>query len=116
LRRRRVRREREPRLAAVRRHRRAPADERVHLVGGERAVGDPRRELLDRQRDERLARVDVEDDVRRAAGTYASGSDRALAPRVRRPRAAAARATTTAADERDAAASSGARRRAPTPR
>jgi hypothetical protein len=34
----RVRREREPRLAAAGRDRRTPADERVHLVGGERAV------------------------------------------------------------------------------
>ncbi len=53
----------QPRLGAVDRHRRAPAEERMGLVGGERAVRDPRRELLHRQADERLARVEVEDDV-----------------------------------------------------
>ena len=56
----------QPRLAGVDRHGGAPADERVGLVGGQRAMRDARRELLDRQRHERLARVEVEDDVGRA--------------------------------------------------
>ena len=38
----------------------------MDLVGGQGAVGDARSQLLDGQRDERRARVEVEDDVRRA--------------------------------------------------
>ena len=65
-RRRRVGGEGQPRPAGVDRHDGAPADERVDLVGGEGTLRDPRSQLLDRQRDQRLARVEVEDDVRRA--------------------------------------------------
>jgi hypothetical protein len=37
----------------------------VRLVGAQPAIGDARRELLDRQRHERLARVEVEDHIGR---------------------------------------------------
>ena len=40
----------------------------MDLVGGEGTLRDPRSQLLDRERDQRLVRVEVEDDVRRARG------------------------------------------------
>ena len=91
----------------------APADERVRLVGGQRAVRDARRELLDRQRHERLARVEVEDDVgrarraRRRAARPGSRLRASSSPPPRSSTTAAAAAATSAS----AASSSGARRR-----
>jgi hypothetical protein len=60
-----VRGEGQPGLGAVDRHRRTAAEQRARLVRGERAVRDPRRELLHCEPHERLARVEVEDDVGR---------------------------------------------------